>query len=115
MRMGFLVIVISVFAAPVPIAAQAQTGGSKEPPAQAPPGNATPQQPTTEAPPKPWWERLTFYGDLRARYEGFFQDETETRQRERFRFRIGVRTAIAEGLDFNFRLGSGDPADVTST
>src|SRR5688572_15122096 len=64
---------------------------------------------------KPWWERLTFYGDFRARYEGFFQDELETRQRERFRFRIGMRTPIVEGLDFNLRLASGDAADVTST
>ncbi len=89
--------------------------------AQTPSGNVTPQEPKppeTAKPAdtaKPWWERLTFYGDLRARYEGFFQDDTETRQRERFRFRLGVRTPIAEGLDFNLRLASGDAADVTST
>ena len=89
--------------------------------AQTPSGNTSPQEPKppeTAKPTetvKPWWERLTFYGDLRARYEGFFQDELETRQRERFRFRLGVRTPIAEGLDFNLRLASGDAADVTST
>jgi hypothetical protein len=84
-------------------------------PPETPPGNATPQQPAAQEAAKPWWERLTFYGDFRARYEGFFQDELETRQRERFRFRIGMRTPIVEGLDFNLRLASGDAADVTST
>ena len=89
--------------------------------AQTSSGNATPQEPKPPEtakpaePAKPWWERLTFYGDLRARYEGFFQDDTEARHRERFRFRLGIRTAIAEGLNFNLRLASGDAADVTST
>ncbi len=73
------------------------------------------QQPAPDPPPKPWWERLTFYGDFRARYEGFSQDGTETRQLGRFRIRIGVRTTISEGLDFNLRLASGEASDVTST
>ena len=77
--------------------------------------NATPQQPASQAPAKPWWERLTFYGDFRLRYEGFFQDETETRQRGRYRFRLGMRTPVAEGIDFNVRLASGEASDVTST
>lgn len=77
--------------------------------------NATPQQPASQAPAKPWWERLTFYGDFRLRYEGFFQDETETRQRGRYRFRFGMRTPVAEGIDFNVRLASGEASDVTST
>jgi hypothetical protein len=64
---------------------------------------------------KPWWERLTFFGDFRGRYEGFFQEGVDSRQRGRYRFRFGVRTPIAEGLDFNFRLASGEAADVTST
>lgn len=105
----------------LPVSAAAQTAATPEKPA-APekPQEKPPDKPADKAqekPPadKPWWERLTFYGDFRGRYEGFFQQDIETRQRERFRFRIGVRTAIAEGLDFNFRLGSGDAADVTST
>ena len=77
--------------------------------------NTTPQQPTSQAPSKPWWERLIFYGDFRVRYEGFFQDETETRQRGRYRFRLGMRTPVAEGVDFNVRLASGEASDVTST
>ena len=84
-------------------------------PAAAQSGNTSPAKPAAQEAPKPWWDRLTFYGDFRARYEGFFQEETETRQRGRFRFRIGVRTPIAEGIDFNMRLASGDAADVTST
>ena len=74
-----------------------------------------PPPPAQEPPPKPWWERLTFYGDFRARYEGFFQDETEARHRERFRFRLGMRTTVTEGVDFNFRIASGEAADVAST
>ena len=64
---------------------------------------------------KPWWERITFYGDFRARYEGFFQDDADRRQRGRYRLRLGLRAPIAEGLDFNLRLASGEAADVTST
>lgn len=79
------------------------------------PAPAAAQQSSSDPPPQPWWERLTFYGDFRARYEGFFQDGTPTRQIERFRFRIGVRTTISEGLDLNFRLASGESSDVTST
>lgn len=84
---------------------------STEPKPPAPPAQPAPA-PETQ---KPWWERITLYGDLRARYEGFFQDGTETRQRERFRVRFGLRTAIAEGIDLNLRLASGEAADVAST
>jgi hypothetical protein len=84
------------------------------PQAQAQSGNATPAQPAPSAT-RPWWERITFYGDFRARYEGFFQDALETRQRGRYRLRVGLRTVLTEGLDFNLRLASGEAADVTST
>ena len=33
-------------------------------------GNASPAQPSSSSTQKPWWERITFYGDLRLRYEG---------------------------------------------
>jgi hypothetical protein len=86
-------------------------------PAFAQTGNTSPAQPTspTTSAPARWWERLTFYGDLRLRYEGFFRESSETRQRGRYRLRFGVRTPIAEGLDLNLRLASGESADVTST
>jgi hypothetical protein len=104
MHCPLLVVLLVMAAAPAP----AQTPAAPAPPPEQ-------AKPAEQAKPQPWWERLTFYGDLRARYEGFFQEGTESRQRERFRFRIGMRTPIAEGIDLNFRLGSGDPADVTST
>jgi hypothetical protein len=96
-------------------AAYAQTAPEPCQPQPQPSGNTPPEQPTPPEAPKPWWDRLTFYGDFRARYEGFFQEDSETRQRGRFRFRIGMRTPVAEGLDFNLRLASGDAGDVTST
>jgi hypothetical protein len=83
-------------------------------PAFAQAGNASPAQPAAAAP-GPWWERLTFFGDLRVRYEGFFQEDLATRQRGRYRLRLGVRTRIAEGLDVNVRLASGESSDVNST
>jgi hypothetical protein len=77
-------------------------------------GNASPAQPapTTAG---SWWERITFFGDFRARYEGFFADDLATRQRGRYRLRFGLRTAVAEGLALNLRLASGDAGDVAST
>lgn len=107
--MRILLLVTGLYLAMAPLDVFAQTAGNGTPQEPAPP-----PAPAAE-PARPWWERLTFYGDFRARYEGFFQDEAETRQRERFRFRLGLRTPIAEGLDFNLRLASGDAADVTST
>jgi hypothetical protein len=78
-------------------------------------GNSSPTQPTGSPAPKPWWERITLYGDFRTRYEGFFQADTASRQRGRFRVRFGLRTPVAEDLDFNLRLASGEAQDVAST
>jgi hypothetical protein len=100
-------VAVAVLAA-VPAFAQ---GGNSSPTEPVSPPAAAPQSDAQ----KPWWERITFYGDLRVRYEGFFQDDAETRQRGRYRLRFGLRTAIAEGLDLNLRLASGDAAEVTST
>lgn len=84
-----------------------------------PAGNTTPAAPTStgqkpDDAPRPWWERLTFFGDFRARFEGFYQDETATRQRGRFRARIGLRAPIADGVHFTLRLASGGAEDVAS-
>ena len=87
-------------------------------PAFAQSGNSSPaapaQAPTADAE-KPWWERLVFSGDFRARFEGFYLAEQPARQRGRFRLRFGLRAPLTEGLDFNLRVASGDAADVTST
>lgn len=95
-------------------AAAAQTPPEEKPETPPPAAPPQPQAAESEAP-RPWWERITFYGDFRGRYEGFFQDGTDARHRERFRLRVGLRTAIADGFDFNLRLASGDAADVNST
>jgi hypothetical protein len=62
-----------------------------------------------------WWERLQFSGDLRGRYEGFFQEEREDRHRLRYRLRLGLRTEILPTLSVGVRVASGDPNDPTST
>lgn len=91
---------------------------SADQPASAQSGNASPAAPAQPVPPDPqtpWWERLTFSGDFRARFEGFYQAGEPTRQRGRFRLRLGLRAPVAEGLTFNVRVASGDAADVNST
>jgi hypothetical protein len=76
-------------------------------PVSAQSGNASPAAPAPE--------RLTFFGDFRARFEGFYQAGDPTRQHGRFRLRLGLRALVSDGLDFTVRLASGDAADVTST
>lgn len=78
-------------------------------------GNVSPQHPASGTTPRPWWERLTVYGDVRTRYEGFFQDDLETRQRGRLRVRLGLRAPVADGLEVNLRLASGDGSEVASS
>src|SRR5262245_38226837 len=38
-----------------------------------------------------WLNRFTFFGDLRLRGEGFYQDDFPARTRTRFRLRFGAR------------------------
>jgi hypothetical protein len=68
---------------------------------------------------KPWWERITFGGDFRLRYDGIYDgvpgNNTPSRHRERFRLRLTVGADISEELAFGLRLASGDPGDPTST
>jgi hypothetical protein len=64
--------------------------------------------------PPPWYERIRFGGDLRLRYEGFFQEALEARHRERFRLRIGISAPVTNEMTLGFRLASGDPANATS-
>lgn len=64
---------------------------------------------------KPWYERMTFAGDLRLRYESFYQADLEDRHRGRFRLRLGIRGPITDQLDFGVRLASGGDDDIVST
>ncbi len=50
---------------------------------------------------------LDFSGDLRIRYEPFFQAGTQNRHRERARFRFQVASKITDELSGGFRLASG--------
>jgi len=50
---------------------------------------------------------LSFSGDLRIRYEPFFQAGTEQRHRERARFRFQVASKITDELSGGFRLTTG--------
>ncbi|MGH9789034.1 MAG: putative porin [Candidatus Acidiferrales bacterium] len=58
---------------------------------------------------------LSFSGDLRIRYEPFFQAGTEQRHRERARFRFQVASKITDELSGGFRLASGGLDNAQST
>lgn len=81
--------------APAPLAAQQQP----QPPQPASSGG------------KPWWERIAFFGDLRARYESFYQEHLQTRQRERIRLRLGLRTTISDEFEVGMRVATGNPKE----
>jgi hypothetical protein len=66
-----------------------------------------------------WADRITFFGDMRARYENFWydhdplgDDDESNRSRLRYRFRVGAKTKINDHFDFAFRLATG--SDSTS-
>ncbi len=66
-----------------------------------------------------WLNRLTFFGDMRARWEGIYQEHgsginAHARNRERFRLRFGVRAKITDEIEAGLRLVSGDPNDPIS-
>lgn len=58
---------------------------------------------------------FSFSGDLRVRYEPFFQDAVPQRHRERARFRFEARADISKELSGGFRLATGDPSDPITT
>lgn len=72
-----------------------------------------PQQPASGGG-KPWWERITFFGDMRARYESFYQETLQTRQRLRVRLRLGMRSTIGDEFDFGMRLSTGNPKEAVT-
>ncbi len=86
-------IVLALFLAPLPVFAQAQAA------------------PT----PTPWYERIRFGGDFRARYEGFYRKDASTRNRERLRLRLRVDTEINDDVRFQLQVATGDSGTPVST
>ena len=64
---------------------------------------------------KPWWERITFSGDFRSRYEGFYQGQRTSRHRVRLRLRLGLDAELNDDTHFELRVTSGDPGTPVST
>lgn len=70
-----------------------------------------------------WWNRMTIWGDFRARYEGFFyqRDPDGTRhddqQRGRYRLRLGMRADVDERVAAILQLatGAGDNRSANQT
>jgi hypothetical protein len=71
-----------------------------------------------------WAERMTFFGDLRFRYDHTNYDETtiagvptnkEDKDRFRVRLRFGVRSQIQEDVEVGMRMTLGSDTDPTST
>ena len=70
---------------------------------------------TSESAEKPWWERITFGGDFRSRYEGFYQGQRTARHRVRLRLRLGLDAQLNDDTHFELRVTSGDPGTPVST
>jgi hypothetical protein len=69
-----------------------------------------------------WVRRFTPFGDVRLRFEGFYnqpgdvgEPPTPSRNRVRLRARIGARVALVEELSAAIRLATGNPDDPIST
>ena len=61
-----------------------------------------------------WLSRISLFGDIRLRHEGFYQNSIDSRNRERFRLRVGARLQISDELEGGLRLVSGDPNEIIS-
>jgi hypothetical protein len=59
--------------------------------------------------------RFRFTGDVRVRYENFFQDALQDRNRVRIRLRFGVEGKLGQDFIGGFQLASGGLNDPTST
>jgi hypothetical protein len=68
-----------------------------------------------------WLKRVSLFGDIRVRHEGFYHQPHEdgdlvtARNRERVRARIGAKAALSDELSGTIRLASGNPNDPIST
>ena len=61
-----------------------------------------------------WLNRFSFFGDIRVRQEGFYQDSVEARNRQRLRLRFGARLTVSDELEGGLRLVSGDPNEIVA-
>lgn len=69
-----------------------------------------------------WLEKITLFGDVRIRHEGFYHrpdkdggDSLHDRNRERFRARVGLKYTYSDELSATLRLATGNPDDPIST
>ena len=69
-----------------------------------------------------WLKKVTLFGDVRVRHEGFYHQPAErggspvtARNRERVRARIGAKATFSDELSATMRLASGNPDDPIST
>jgi len=56
-----------------------------------------------------WLDAITPFGDLRTRYEGFFQHHRTAENRFRLRARIGLTANVTDEIAATVRLATGDP------
>ncbi len=61
-----------------------------------------------------WVDAVTPFGDLRNRWEGFYEDGLAARNRYRIRGRFGLNVAANDELSGTFRLATGNPDDPIS-
>jgi hypothetical protein len=61
-----------------------------------------------------WLSRFSFFGDIRVRQEGFYQNEVDARNRLRFRLRFGARLTVSDELEGGLRLVSGNPNEISA-
>ncbi|MBI1815655.1 MAG: putative porin [Deltaproteobacteria bacterium] len=62
-----------------------------------------------------WLDMITPFGDMRTRYEGFYENELHARNRFRLRARIGLSVNPSDEAGATFRLASGNSNDPIST
>jgi hypothetical protein len=61
-----------------------------------------------------WLKRISLFGDIRVRNEGFYQKNVVARNRQRLRLRLGAKISISDELEGGFRLVSGDPNEIVA-
>jgi len=61
-----------------------------------------------------WLNRFSFFGDIRVRHEGFYQNGVEARNRQRLRLRVGARIQVSDEIEGGLRLVSGDPNEIVA-